>query len=384
MPRRLLHPGQGPDVRAGARGLAREGERQDADRLRLPHRRHRPRRGRHARGARHAAGAGRHLVQALHGVQGRPSGRRRDALPRDAGRGGERRARDGARRERGRDRRPRPRGAVPWLHRADPPCAHAAARARGRGDQPRHPARADRRQPALRRPRDLPRGGRPDPPRARAGLGRLGRDVHAVLLPVDRRPRTAGLRGREVRLLAAGARRGEPRRALGRGAHRRALRDLDRPLRLPLGRAEDARQGRLHEDPERRPRARGPAEDDPPLRRPRGPDQPQPDGRPARDAAGEAVRPLSAQGDGRRRLRRRSRRLRPRAAGDDLGVDAPLEVRLQPLRGHRGRRRARDRAPARQRPRRGRRARRHARAWAASCGGRSSASRSRPAPPMPS
>src|SRR5439155_2706079 len=80
---------------------------------------------------------------------------------------------------------------------------------------------------------------------------------------------------------------------------------------------------------------------------------------PPRDAAGEAVRPLPAQGDDRGRRRRRSRRLRPRAAGDDLGVDAPLEVRLQPLRGHRGRRRARDRPLARQRPRGGRRARRH-------------------------
>ena len=32
----------------------------------------------------------------------------------------------------------------------------------------------------------------------------------------------------------------------------------------------------------------------------------------------------------------RRRRLRPEQAADDLGVDAPLGVRLQPLRGHRG------------------------------------------------
>ena len=251
--------GAGSDVRRGARGLAREGERQDADRLRLPHRRHRPRERGAARGARDAAGAGHHLVQALHGVQERPSGRRRDAVPGDGGRRGERRARHGACRERGRDRRPRARGARARRHGADPPRAHAAAGARGRGDEPRDPARADRRLPALRRPRHLPGGGRADPPRTRAGLGRLGRDVHAVLLPVDRRPRPAGLRGREVRLLAARARRREPRRPVGRGAHRRALGDLDRPLRLPLGRAEDARRGRLHEDPERRPGPRGPA-----------------------------------------------------------------------------------------------------------------------------
>ena len=63
---------------------------------------------------------------------------------------------------------------VARLHRADPPRAHAAAGARGRGDEPRDPARADRRQPALRRPRHVPGGGRADPPRPRAGLGRLG------------------------------------------------------------------------------------------------------------------------------------------------------------------------------------------------------------------
>ena len=44
-------------------------------------------------------------------------------------------------------------------------------------------------------------------------------------------------------------------------------RDLDRPLRVPLGRAEDARPRRLLEDPERRARAREPAAHDPPLRR---------------------------------------------------------------------------------------------------------------------
>ena len=84
--------------------------------------------------------------------------------------------------------------------------------------------------------------------------------------------------------------------------------DLDRPLRVPLGRPEDARQGRLRDDPERRPRARGPADDDPPLRRERGPDHAEPDGRAALDERGEAVRPLSAQGHDRAGLRRRHRR----------------------------------------------------------------------------
>ena len=47
---------------------------------------HRPPRGRHARGPREAAGRGRHVLQAVHGLQGRRHGRRRDALQDDGGR----------------------------------------------------------------------------------------------------------------------------------------------------------------------------------------------------------------------------------------------------------------------------------------------------------
>ena len=54
--------------------------------------------------------------------------------------------------------------------------------------------------------------------RAREGLERLGRDLHAVLLHRLHAPRAAELRGREVRLHAAAARQGEPGRALGRRA----------------------------------------------------------------------------------------------------------------------------------------------------------------------
>ena len=164
------------------------------------------------------------------------------------------------------------------------PHWHALTRppeTRGRGDEPRHPAGAHRRLPAVRRPRLVQGVGRADRARAAEGLGRLGRDVHAVLLRRLHVPRAAGLRGREVRLHAAAARQGEPGRALGRGAHRRAIGDLDRPLRVQLGRPEDARQGRLLEDPERRPRPREPAPDDPHLRRPRGPDHAEPHGRAA-------------------------------------------------------------------------------------------------------
>ena len=44
-----------------------------------------------------------------------------------------------------------------------------------------------------------------DPHRPRPELGRLGRDLHAVLLHRHHRPRRAGLRRRQVRLLASRA-----------------------------------------------------------------------------------------------------------------------------------------------------------------------------------
>ena len=128
-------------------------------------------------------------------------------------------------------------------------------------------------------------------------------------------PRAARLRGREVRLHAAPAPEGEPGRALERGADRRPLGDLDRPLRVPLGRPEDDGEGRLLEDPERRAGPREPAPHDPPLRRRRGPDHAQPDGRAPLHEPGEALRPLSAQGDDRPGLRRRPRRSSTRRSG---------------------------------------------------------------------
>jgi len=68
------------------------------------------------------------------------------------------------------------------------PIWHARTRAdgdRSRGDEPRRPARAGRRVPAVRRPRLVPALCRADRARAREGVGRLGRDLHAV--PVHRR-----------------------------------------------------------------------------------------------------------------------------------------------------------------------------------------------------
>ena len=68
------------------------------------------------------------------------------------------------------------------------------------------------------------------------------------------------------------------------------------------------------------------------------PHQPQPLRRAVLDDPGEDVRPLSAQGHHRRRQRRRHRRLRPEQAADARREDAPHAGRLQPVRGHGGRR----------------------------------------------
>ena len=100
-------------------------------------------RGRDARGAGVAARPGHHLVQALHGVQGRADGRRRDALQDDGGRRRDRRARDGARRERRRDRRARQAGARRREHRAQSGTrGHGRPRPRARRPTGRSSSRA--------------------------------------------------------------------------------------------------------------------------------------------------------------------------------------------------------------------------------------------------
>ena len=269
----------------------------------------------------------------------------------------------------------------PQLARADP-----AARDRGRGDEPRDPAGAGRRLAALRRPRLLQGGGRADRTRAREGLERLGRDLHAVLLRRLHVPRAPELRGREVRLHAAAARQGEPGRALGRRAHRRALGDLDRPLRLPAGNGQKT----IGQDDFSKIPNGGPGLED-------------------------RLRMIHHFGvrEGRITLNRMVELLAtnpaklfglyPRKGTLAVGSDADIvvfdpekrktlsastqhsKVRLQPLRGHRGDRRRRDRAAARQRPRRGRRARGFARASGSTSPRASSASsssaRAAPSPP---
>ena len=163
---------------------------------------------------------GDHLVQALHGLQGRADGRRRDALQDDGGRGRDRRARDGARRERRRDRRAREEGARGGQDRAELPRAHAAARDRGRGDEPRDPARPRRR---LRRSTSST-----SPARSRSSRSRCARekgwDVWGETCTqyffVDytflERP---DFEGAKYVYTPPPRDEGEPGRALGRGAH---------------------------------------------------------------------------------------------------------------------------------------------------------------------
>ena len=236
---RLLHADARRHVRPGAREVPREDRALHAgDRRRLPHRRHRPAHGRHARGSREAARRGRHVVQAVHGLQGRRHGRRRHAVQDDAECGRHGRARHGARRERRRDRPHRQEGGGGGQDRADLARADAADGDGGRGDEPRHPAGARRGLPAVRRPRLLPAGSRADRARAREGLGRVGRDVHAVPLRRRERARPARLRGREVHLHAAAAAEGAPGASLEGAPVGRALGGLDRPLPVQLARAE--------------------------------------------------------------------------------------------------------------------------------------------------
>ena len=224
-------------------------------------------------------------------------------------------ARDGARRERRCDRRARARRARGRPHRAALARADAAARDRGRGDEPRDPARPRRRLPALRRPRLVPGGGRADRDRAREGLERLGRDLHAVLLRRLRRSSS----GRTSRARSTSTRR---RRATRRT--RTCSGTPCAPTSLSAISTDhcafnwDGQKTLGRDDFSKIPNGGPGLENRLQMIHHFGvrerPDHAQPDGRAARDEPGEAVRPLPAQGHARGRLRRRHRRLRPRAS----------------------------------------------------------------------
>ena len=180
------------------------------------------------------------------------------------------RARDGARRERRRHRRDRQGGGRRGEDGADLARADAPAGDRGRGHEPRDPARARRRMPALRRPRLVQGGDRADRARAGEGLARLGRDVHAVPL----RRRDARSKSRTAR--AAKYIYTPPPRPKEHQEHLwKALSTDDLSVvstdHCPFNwhGQKATRQARLLEDPERRPRDREPPPHAAPLRRAR-------------------------------------------------------------------------------------------------------------------
>ena len=149
--------------------------------------------------------------------------------------------------------------------------AHPTSDHRGGGDEPRDPARPRRRLPALRRPRLLQGVDRPDRRRrARKGWQAWGETCTQYLF-IDEtaldQPDFEG--GKYVYTPPPRPKENQEHlwHALATG---RALGRLHRPLPVQLGRPEDARQGRLLEDPERRSRDREPAAHAAPLRRARG------------------------------------------------------------------------------------------------------------------
>ena len=131
------------------------------------------------------------------------------------------------------------RGARARRHRSALARAHAPRAGRGRGDQPRDPPGRDRRHAAARRPRLVRRRPRGGPPRARPREHDLRRDLPAVLRLRVRGPRAPGLRGRQVRLLAADARPVQPPGAVARAAGRRPADLRLGPLLVQLARQKE-------------------------------------------------------------------------------------------------------------------------------------------------
>ena len=215
------------------------------------------------------------------------------------------------------DRRAREAGARGGQHRAELPRAHAPARDRGRGDEPGHPALAGGRLPALRRPRLLPGGDRADRDRAREGLGRLGRDLHAVLLQSTttflEKP---DFEGAKYVYTPPAARRRRTRTCSGTPSRTTSSRSIstDHCAFLWDGQKTLGKDD-FSKIPNGGPGPREPAADDPRVRRAPGTDLAQPDGGAPLDEPRQVLRALPPQGDDCGRLRRRPRRLRSREEG---------------------------------------------------------------------
>ena len=143
------------------------------------------------------------------------------------------------------------------------------------------------------------------------GVARQRRDLHAVPRQHDRRPAPAGRRGLSLHLLAAAARRVQPRAAVGLPAPRRAGERLDRPLPVQR-RAEGPRPGRLQPRPQRPAGDPAPAGQAVGRGRRRRADHAEPARRPHEHDDRAPLRP-GRQGRDRAGQGRRRRRLRPAA-----------------------------------------------------------------------
>ena len=310
---RLRRPGQGHLAAGHAGQVARQGGRQLLDRLRLPH--DRLRRQRHdAEGdGRLHRGRGEQL-QDVHGLPRRVLRDRRRDPARHAAGGPLRRDRDDARGERHRHRPAGGAGAGVRPHGPGRARPDPAAGAGGRGHLAGHHAGQGGQLPGVHRAPVRParaRGGRAGPGHR---AERVRRDLPAVPVAVHRRPGPAGLRGGQVRRLAAAAAQGPPGLAVEGPAHQRPVGGVHGPLPVLLQGPEGTRPGRLLQDPQRDARRRAP--DGPAARRGgRGPAEPDPLGGGRVHHAGQDVRPVPAQGRDRRGLRRGHRRSTTRRRG---------------------------------------------------------------------
>ena len=190
--------------------------------------------------------------------------RRRDPARHAAG-GPLRRDRDDARGERHRHRPAGRAGARGRPHRPGRARPDPAAGAGGRGHLAGDHAGPGGELPAVHRAPVRParaRGGRRGP---RHRAERVRRDLPAVPVPVPGRPGPAGLRGRQVRRLAAAAAQGPPGLAVAGPADQRPVGGVHRPLPVLLQGPEGTRPGRLLQDPQRDARRRAP--DGPAARR---------------------------------------------------------------------------------------------------------------------
>ena len=286
----------------------------------------------------------------------------------------ERRRDHDARRERHRHRRARRPGPRPGRDRPEVPRHRAPLGAGGRGHQPGH--RARRRWPATC-PLYIVHMSASEALEALAAARHGGANVFGETCPqylymtLEEHLAAPGLRGRQVRLLAAdphGSRPPPPGPVEG-PAHQRARLRLDRPLPVLLQGAEGAGPRRLLQDPQRHRRRRAPDGPHLPGRRQRRA-EPHPLDRDVRHDAGPHVRPLPEEGRHRPGLRRRHRDLRPqRPHRDRPRQEPPHEHGPLGLGGHGHRRQGRHRPVPRHGGHRERRVRRGARATGSSSSG---------------